>query len=104
MFFVRFNFYGNLKGLQLASNQANQVSAQVLAATPTIVEPVLDEPVKGVTFANADNLLTARQPTSLVEEPTVFMTRAKVKAVLRREKEKASLIIACLNLKPSYPT
>lgn len=37
------------------------------------------------------------------KEPTTFMTRAEVKAILRREKEKASAFVFSLDLNPLYP-
>lgn len=40
----------------------------------------------------------------MAEEPTVFMTRSKVDAMLRREKEKRSISTFCMYLKPPYAT
>lgn len=55
-----------------------------------------------VTPANAYNLSAARRYASFTDEPTVFMTRVDIKAMLRCDKKNASLSIACLNLKPLY--
>lgn len=64
-------------------------------------EPEIDEPAQGVIPANA--LFIARRPASLVEEPTVFKTRAEVESMLKKEKEKASVTSACIDLNPPYP-
>lgn len=77
-------------------------SVPIQAPSTSAVEP-LNEPVQSVTLVNIDNLSAARRSTSLVEEPTVFMARAKVQALLRREKEKDSTV-TCLNLRPPYST
>lgn len=39
----------------------------------------------------------------MAKEPTIFVTRAEVEALVRREKEKASLATTCLSLRPLYP-
>lgn len=39
----------------------------------------------------------------MAEEPTIFVTRAELEAMIRQEKEKASSTVACLSLKPPYP-
>lgn len=38
----------------------------------------------------------------MVEEPTIFMNHLEVEAILRSEKEKASVSSICLNLKVPY--
>lgn len=38
----------------------------------------------------------------MAEEPTVFMTCLDIQAMLRRKKEKASISLVCLDLKPPY--
>lgn len=38
----------------------------------------------------------------MTEEPTIFMTRSDVEAMLRREKEMASVSSICLDLEPPY--
>lgn len=62
----------------------------------------IDELAQGVTPANA--LFIARRPASLVEEPTVFITRTKVEPMLKKEKEKVSVTLACIDLNPPYLT
>lgn len=54
----------------------------------------------GVTHDNADNLFAARRPTCVAHEPTVFMTKAEVEAMLKKEKEKATA--SFIDLKPPY--
>lgn len=63
---------------RLAKNQENPAPLPV----PSLVMPILDDPIQGVTLANTKNLSTARQPISLAEKPTVFMMGAKVGATL----------------------
>lgn len=64
---------------------------------------VSDEPVQRVTLANADNHSVAgRRLASAVEEPTIFMIILEIETVLRREKEKASISLICMDLKPPY--
>lgn len=70
----------------VVANRANQAPT----SSQTAIAPVVDELVQGVTTANADNLSAARWSASVAEELTVFMTHAKVKAMLKKEKEKAS--------------
>lgn len=66
-------------------------------------ELVIDDLVRWVTPANADNLLAAsRRPLSANEEPMVFMTRSEVEAMLRREKEKAPVSSIRLNLNSPF--
>lgn len=68
-----------------------------------VVEPMTDEPVQGATVTNGDNLSAAgRRPVSVAEEPTVFMTRSKVDAMLRRDKEKRPVSTICMYLKSPY--
>lgn len=43
-----------------------------------------------------------RRPTSVAEDPTIFMTKAKVEAMLKKEKEKLSASFT--DLKPLYST
>lgn len=42
------------------------------------------------------------RPASMAKEPTLFMTRAKVEPMPRREKERASISSIYLDLKPLY--
>lgn len=51
-----------------------------------------------------DHLSAARQPMNAHEDRTIFVTKAEVAALVRQEKEKVSLIVTCLSLKPQYPT
>lgn len=44
---------------------------------------------------------TGGRPVSATEETMVFMTKFKVEAILRKEKEKALVSAICLDLKPS---
>lgn len=68
-------------------------------------KPVANEPRQGATPANGDNVFAnGRQPTSMTEEPIVFMAKSEVKAMLRREKEKAFVSSICLDLKPPLAT
>lgn len=60
--------------------------------------------MQGVAPANFDNLSTVRHLASLVEEPTTFMNCFEVKAMLRNEKEKASIASFYLDLKAPYLT
>lgn len=60
------------------------------------------ELVQGVTRANVDNLLAARQPSSVVKEPTFFMNSSKLEVILSREKKKVSVSFVCLDLKRPY--
>lgn len=50
-------------------------------------EPVKDAPVQGATPTNTNNLSSAdRWRVSVDEEPTIYMARSEVEAMLRREK------------------
>lgn len=72
------------------------------ASAPPTVEPVLNEPAQGVMPVNADNLLTARRSASVTEDPSTFMTRVEVQAMLQRKKVKTSVASICLDLKHAY--
>lgn len=64
---------------------------------------MVDYLVFGVTPTNADNPFAAsRLPIKPIEEPIVFITRYEVEAMLKGEKEKASILSICLDLKPTY--
>lgn len=66
---------------------------------------IIDDPIQGVTHANFGNLFaTGRRPLSAIYEPMVFITRFEVEAMLRREKEQASISSIRLDLKPPYDT
>lgn len=54
---------------QFACNQTNQ--APVSVPTSSTVEPILDEPIQGVTPANADNLSATWPPVILTDELNV---------------------------------
>lgn len=78
--------------------QSNQAKEPI-----PVAQSVIDDLVQGVTPANINNLfITARQLVSAIEEPVAFMTRSEIEAILRREKEKASVSSICLDVKPSY--
>lgn len=62
---------------------------------PTVVEPVLDEPVQGFTPINFDNLLTARWLASLFDEPIVFITKIKIELMPKQEMEWAFTASIC---------
>lgn len=70
-------------------------------ATPVspIIEPVCEELTQWVT-PNADNLTATARPIRTTEEPTIFVTRAKVEALVRQEKERTSSATAYLTLRP----
>lgn len=52
---------------------------------------------------NVSNLSTAGgRPASMIEGLVAFVSRSKVKATLRKEKEKASASVICLDLKLPY--
>lgn len=70
---------------------------QALVPTPA-AEPMTHEPVLRATPINAENLSAARLPSSVNEEPTMFLTRSKVEA--RREKKKASVSLIYLDFLP----
>lgn len=63
---------------------------------------MIDEPVHEVTPTTiADNLSDdGKRPVNTTEEPVVFMTKSKLEAVFRNQKEKASVSSFCLALKP----
>lgn len=65
---------------------------------------MIDDLVKGVTPAtNDDNLSSVgRRPVSATEEPVVLIPRSEMEAMLGKEKEKASVSLIYLDLKPSY--
>lgn len=50
---------------------------------------MIDESIRGVTTVNDDNLSDARGQHSVVEEPTMFMTKAEIEAILKRREGKA---------------
>lgn len=56
-----------------------------------LTEPMADQSMHGVTPGNTDNLFTMRLLTSVAEEPTLFMTNGGIEAILKKEKEKASV-------------
>lgn len=60
--------------------------------------------MQGVTRAtNADNLSAAgRQAVTLAEGPVAFMIRLEVRAILRKEKQKAFMASICFDLKRLY--
>lgn len=50
---------------------------------------MFDEPVRGATPANADNLsATSKRPASEAEEPIMFMTPLVLKAMLRERRKR----------------
>lgn len=56
-----------------------------------------DELVEGTTHVKVDNVSPAdMRPASIDEEPTIFMTRLEVEAMLRKDKERY------MGLKPPY--
>lgn len=75
-----------------------------LAKVPTpAAKPVADEPMQGATPVNGDKFFAnGRRPASMTKEPIDFMANSKVKVMLRREKEKASLSSICLDQKPPF--
>lgn len=54
-----------------------------LAPTTAVIDPVFNEPKKGVTPANEDNLSAVRQPASIAEEPITLLTHFNIKALVR---------------------
>lgn len=72
--------------------------------TPPVTLLVISEFVQGDTPSNANNLYATRRPASMANEPTIFMTRVKVEATLKKEKEKAPTSFISLDLKPPYST
>lgn len=81
------------------SFQENQVKETIPAA-----ELVIDDPVQGVTpTINDGNLFIAnRRPLRATEQPVAFMTRFNAEAMLKNEKEKASVSSIYLDLKTPY--
>lgn len=71
--------------------------------TPSVIEPVTDEPMEGVTPVNVDNLSTTRQPAGMAEEPTIFMSCFVLDTMLQKEKERASVSFFSLDLKATLP-
>lgn len=69
--------------------------------TPLAVVQV-DKPLRGAVPNNADDFSTARRPTSVVEDPTMSITRVEIEARLKKEKKKASTSLVPLNQKPPY--
>lgn len=76
---------------------------QATEPTPS-VELEVDDSVQNVTpITNTGNLSTvAKRPVSTMEKPTAFMTRLKVEALLKKEKEKAYVSMISLDLNPLY--
>lgn len=66
----------------------NQVLIQTLALTPPTVEPDFSEPTQGVTSVNADNLSITRRPANVTAEPSIFITRVEVEAMLQKNRRK----------------
>lgn len=64
--------------------------------------PITNESIQGATPINANDHSVARRPASVVEEPINFMGCSEVEAILRKEKEKASVPSDYLDLKPLY--
>lgn len=52
---------------------------------------------------NADKLSVARRLISAAKEHTIFVTKAKVQALVQQEKEEVSCITRYLSLMPPYP-
>lgn len=71
-------------------------------AVPQSHEPVREELAQRAT-ANTDHLSVARRPMCTDEDRTIFVTKAEVAALVCQEKEKMSLAVTCLSLKPPYP-
>lgn len=72
------------------------------APVPLVAEPVCEELAQGAT-RNTDNLSVSRRRASIAEEYTVFVTKADVEALVRREKERNSSAGTYLSLRPLYP-
>lgn len=89
---------------QLPQNQVALAPVSILFPTtaPPVVEPLREESIQS-NSSDVNNLSTSRHPTSIGEEPKIFITRAEIEALVQREKEGASSIAACLHLKPPYP-
>lgn len=67
-----------------------QISKRIKPKEPTLAaEPMIDDPVQGVSPANSNNLsATSRQLVSPTEEPRVFVTGSKVEAMLRKRRKR----------------
>lgn len=76
--------------------------ARLSAPVPLGLEPNLKELAPGFT-PNIDNLSAARSPASMAKEPTIFVTWVEIEALVRRDREKTSLAVACLSLRPPHP-
>lgn len=70
----------------------NQTTQAPVSKPATIVNPLLDKPIEGVTATNVDNLSAARRSDVLSDEPTMF----------EKERERASTMSIIFVLKPPY--
>lgn len=95
-----------LIALQQTQQQILKLLAIFIKPSPSACSTsyrVIDQrPLVGGTIGNVDSLSATRWPTSVTEEPTIFMTRLEVEVMLKREKEKA--YASSMDLKPPYST
>lgn len=55
---------------------------------------ILDEPVQGTTPVNGNNMSAVGRQASLYDEPAMFLTKAEIKTMFKRERRRAST--ACI--------